>query len=231
MAIFRKIKISFWQDRYILKLPPLEKYFYLYLLTNSQTKQCGIYEIPVEVMKMETGLEEKEIYNHIDKFQKDGKIKFNKENSEIMIRNWLKHNHSRSMKIIKCAKEEIKNVKTKSFIEHYYTLCIEYGCSIDTVSKEEEEEEKEKEKEKENPEYEESDSQYHKSDIKEVLKAKELKPKKHEHDALKKHARNCFKEQGPDCRFKRNSRGLEEKCYICLAERKNWKKEITSEIK
>jgi len=224
MAIFRKIKISFWQDQYILKLSPEEKYFYIYILTNSQTKQCGIYEIPIEVMRMETGLDEKKIYDYINKFQDDGKTKFNKENSEIMIRNWVKHNYSKSNKIIQCIKDELKSVKTKEFIKDYHALCKEYGCSIDTLSKKEEEKEEkeEKEKEDEDEDNEESDMQYPKRNFKKRIRTEKLK--KDEYNPLKEHARRCFEEKGHDCRLKSTSMGLEEKCFICLAERKNWKR-------
>jgi hypothetical protein len=221
MTVFRKIKISFWQDRYILQLSPNETYFYIYLLTNSQTKQCGIYEIPIEVMKMEAKLKEEEIYKHLSKFQIDGKIEFNKENSEIMIRNWVKHNYSKSNKIIKCVEDELKSVKTKEFIKHYHTLCKEYGCSIDTLSKEEEEKEEKEEKEKKYAD-EESDIQSDNNNFKKTVKPEE--PKKDLFNPVKEHARRCFEEKGPDCRLKSTSRGLEEKCYVCLNERKNWKK-------
>lgn len=46
MAVFRQIHIDFWQDGFILDLTPEEKYFYLYLMTNSKTTQCGVYELP-----------------------------------------------------------------------------------------------------------------------------------------------------------------------------------------
>ncbi|MCL4418425.1 MAG: hypothetical protein M1365_17360 [Actinobacteria bacterium] len=90
MAVFRKIRIDFWQDRYILKLTSEEKYFFLYLLSNPHTRQSGIYEISTDIIAFETGLDEKKVSEYIQKFCKDGKIKFNKKNSEIMIINWLK---------------------------------------------------------------------------------------------------------------------------------------------
>ena len=34
---------------------PEEKYFYLYLLSNSRTTQCGCYELPCKVIEMQTG--------------------------------------------------------------------------------------------------------------------------------------------------------------------------------
>ena len=55
MAVYRQIQTTFWQDDFVLSLTPEEKYFYIYLFTNSKTKQCGIYELPIKVAEMETG--------------------------------------------------------------------------------------------------------------------------------------------------------------------------------
>ena len=45
MAIFRKVHTSFWSDTFISDLDKDKKLFYLYILTNERTTQCGIYEI------------------------------------------------------------------------------------------------------------------------------------------------------------------------------------------
>lgn len=215
MAVFRKIRIAFWQDRYVLALTPEEKYFFLYLLSNSHTKQCGIYEISIEIMKLETGLDEKKVFEHIGKFKKDGKIKFNKKNSEIMILNWLKNNPANSPKIAACIRDEIVNVKTKAFVELLYRLCIKYQYNIDTISQEEEGEEGEEEKE--------NSCQPIKS-LKNTKSDKVLKDSKNSKDnPLIKVAELCYKENGEDCRLKQNSKKLEEKCVVCMSEREKWK--------
>lgn len=41
MAKYRAIQVDFWEDGFVLDLTPEEKYFYLYLLSNSRTTQCG----------------------------------------------------------------------------------------------------------------------------------------------------------------------------------------------
>ncbi|RKH69918.1 DNA replication protein DnaD, partial [Corallococcus sp. AB032C] len=55
MAKFRQIHVDFWQDSFVIELTPEEKYFYLYLMTNSKTSQCGIYELPKKIIEMDTG--------------------------------------------------------------------------------------------------------------------------------------------------------------------------------
>ena len=51
MAVYRHIHIDYWQDGFVLDLTPEEKYFYIYLMTNSKTSQCGIYELPKRIIE------------------------------------------------------------------------------------------------------------------------------------------------------------------------------------
>jgi hypothetical protein len=55
VAIYRQVHVDFWQDGFVLDLTPEEKYFFLYLMTNSKTTQCGIYELPKRIIETETG--------------------------------------------------------------------------------------------------------------------------------------------------------------------------------
>nr|WP_155759228.1 DUF4132 domain-containing protein [Bacillus thuringiensis] len=55
MAVYRNVQVNFWQDEFILDLTPEERYFYIYLLTGTKTKQCGIYILPKRVAELETG--------------------------------------------------------------------------------------------------------------------------------------------------------------------------------
>ena len=44
MAMFRKVHTEFWTDPKVLEeMTPEDKYFMLYLLTNPNTTQIGIY--------------------------------------------------------------------------------------------------------------------------------------------------------------------------------------------
>lgn len=155
MAIYRQIHISFWQDNFVLSLTPEEKFFYLYLMTNSKTSQCGIYEIPEKVMILETGYNDETVNKLINKFIKYGKIEYNKKNKEIFLTNWAKYNNSTSPKIKCRIEKELKSVKTIEFVNKFNTLSIQYGYGIDTETQEEPEEEENKEPEENiNPEQE-----------------------------------------------------------------------------
>jgi len=150
MAVYRNVHISFWQDPFVLKLTPEEKYFYLYLMTNSKTKQCGIYEIPKSIMNFETGYNLETVDKLLKKFIKYKKIIYDEATNEMMLVNWLKYNYSKSPKVVTCINKEIKNVKSNTLLEELHRVSIEYGYTMDTEpNREREEEEKEKEEEKE----------------------------------------------------------------------------------
>ena len=55
MAVFRKVHVSFWSDSWISSLTVEQRYFYLYILTNEKTTQCGIYEITKKQIAFDTG--------------------------------------------------------------------------------------------------------------------------------------------------------------------------------
>lgn len=149
---FRKINVSFWQDSFVLEeLTPEDKYFYLYLMTNSKTNQLGCFSIPIKVIELETGYCRESILKLLDRFCNTyNKILYCKETSEILILNWGKYNWSKSPKVLSCILSDLKNVKNTEFKRFLVNLLLEKGYSIDTVSIEYgEEKEKEEEKEEE----------------------------------------------------------------------------------
>lgn len=137
MAAFRKISVTFWSDSFIGDLTPEQKYFYLYLMTNDKTTQCGIYETSIRKICFDTGYNSETVLKLLDFFQEKNKIRFSKETNEIALLNWVKFNDSNSPKVLSCVEKELKNVKNRVLIQYLY--------SMDTESQEEEEEEKEEE--------------------------------------------------------------------------------------
>ena len=129
MAIYRQVHISFWQDSWVEDLSPEEKYFYLYLLTNSQTKQCGCYEIGKKIMMFETGLTSNKIEKLLKKFIKEKKIEYNPDTKEVLMRNWLKYNSFKSPKVRTCIMKELEEVKHKPFRD--YILAFMEGNGAD----------------------------------------------------------------------------------------------------
>ena len=138
MAVYRQIQTSYWQDDFILNLTPEEKYFYLFLLTNSKTKQCGIYQLPIQVIVFETGYNQETVEKLLKRFIDYGKIVYSTRTREIGIINWRKYNPMESPKTKTCVLKELKEVKDNTLINKIYP--------IQGVSQKEEEQEEEKEK-------------------------------------------------------------------------------------
>lgn len=141
MAIFRKIHTSFWSDSFVSDLDKDKKLFYIYLLTNERTKQCGVYEITKKQIAYDLGYSIDTVSKLIQYFIKTKKIKYNEETKELAIGNWLKYNNSTSIKVQTCINNEFLKVKDR--------VLIEYVNSIDTHLQEEQEEEKEQEEQQE----------------------------------------------------------------------------------
>ena len=116
---YRPIDTNFWTDPYIIELSFKEKSFYLYLLTNINTKQCGIYQISFKQIQFETGLSVEQIIVFIEKFTQDKKIAYSKNTSEIALLNWKKYNENKSWKSFEKVRKELNNVKNK-----YLTLFL-----------------------------------------------------------------------------------------------------------
>ncbi|MED4455934.1 DnaD domain protein [Metabacillus fastidiosus] len=149
MAKYRQVHVEFWQDGFVLDLTPEEKYFYIYLMTNSKTSQCGIYELPKRIIETETGYNRETVEKLLQRFVDYGKIKYNDKSKEIMIVNWVKYNAIRSPKVLACIKKELETVKNIEFIKDFIALCKQYEYPIDTLSIDYgEEEEKEQQQEK-----------------------------------------------------------------------------------
>jgi len=122
MAIFRKIHTSFWGDPYISGLTPEQKYFYLYLLTNERTRQCGIYEISKRQICYDTGYNIDTVSKILDFFILGEKVRFNPDTNEIAIKNWGKYNSSESPQVKACINQELTKIKDKVLIEYVYSI-------------------------------------------------------------------------------------------------------------
>lgn len=141
MSVYRQVHVSFWQDSFVLDLTPEEKYFYVYLMTNSKTSQIGIYELPKRVLELETGYNRETVDKLLCRFVEYGKIMYNEETREIMLLNWAKHNWNNSPKVVKRVEKELAGVKHIPFVEVYLrtvdtikvdTVSIQYTRAMDT---------------------------------------------------------------------------------------------------
>ena len=85
MAKYRQLYTEFWSDSFVLELTSEEKLFYLYLLTNNKTSQCGIYELSKKFIEMETSLTREAVEKLINRFCDYNKILYCDNTKEIMV--------------------------------------------------------------------------------------------------------------------------------------------------
>ena len=133
MAKYRQLHTQFWSDGFVLDLTPEEKYFYLYLMSNSKTSQCGVYELPLRVIEMETGYNRETVIKLIERFKDYNKIEYCEKTKEIMIFNWVKYNMPNNANCIKCVNKELKNIKNEQFIKILYLNYCELGLDIEKL--------------------------------------------------------------------------------------------------
>ena len=158
LARFRMVHTLFWDDpKVVEEMTPEDKLFFLYLLTNSNTTQIGIYQITKKQMAFDIGYSIESINSLLDRFIKHHKlVQYNQETREIAIKNWGKYNLNRGGKPMEdCVRSELLQVKDENLIP-YVAERIEnsklkglYDTYNDTLTISVQEEEKEEEKEEE----------------------------------------------------------------------------------
>jgi hypothetical protein len=92
MAKFRMVQTDFWRNPNVSEeMSPEDKLFYLYLLTNPNTTQIGIYRITMKQMAYELGYSIESVQSLMDRFIKHYKvIRYNPETRELAIKCWGK---------------------------------------------------------------------------------------------------------------------------------------------
>lgn len=124
MGLYRAFNPRFWTDNDVEDcLNSEERYVYLYLITNPTANLCGCYQLSLRRMAYETALDSAEkVKNILLSLEQKGFIKFNLENSEILMLHWAKNNWTSSEKLDKPIFEEILKIKTREFKEIVYKI-------------------------------------------------------------------------------------------------------------
>jgi DnaD/phage-associated family protein len=134
MSSIRFLQTDFWRDDFFLELSPEDKYFYLYLLTNDVSSQCGIYNFIPKLAAVELGYSEDTVMVLINRFVGYGKIFFNEKNKEVMIINWYKFNLNINNKNTRvCMNTCLKKVKTVAFIRQFYKFCMQKSDNVEFI--------------------------------------------------------------------------------------------------
>lgn len=117
---YRVIQQSLWTDEKVMDSYSCEdKYFWLYILTNPQTNQLGIYKLPVKLAAFQLGYSIEQVIVLLDRFDKVlHQIKYNRETQEIAIGNFLYHSVVKGGKpVLDCAIKDMQSIKDTTLID------------------------------------------------------------------------------------------------------------------
>lgn len=130
MSKNRYINTKFWSDPFIVELNSLDRYLFLYLLTNEHTNICGVYELSWKVMARETGIDDEMLQNIFKRLE--GKIFY--IDGWIFIKNFFKH-QADNESVRKGIEISMKNVPAKILakISDINTACDSMGTACDSL--------------------------------------------------------------------------------------------------
>ena len=106
MAKTRMVNTRFWSDIFVQSLNPLEKYLFLYFLTNEHTNIAGVYELSMKTVSFETGIPLKQIDALTPSLK--GKIHF--IDGWVYIKNFQNHQKTSSKQVMKGIDAELNKV-------------------------------------------------------------------------------------------------------------------------
>lgn len=122
MAKQRYVNTKFWSDTFISELNPLDRYLFLYFLTNEHTNIAGVYELPLKTIAFETGIELDMLKKMLKRLT--GKVMF--IDGWVCIKNFQKHQSTESEKVKRGIEIEMSKIPEK------IRKKIDYGYPIDT---------------------------------------------------------------------------------------------------
>ena len=121
MALYRHVYLKFWKDDKVMELFSVEeKLLFLFLLTNPNTTQIGVYKILPKEIAFMTGFEEEEVSIMLELFEKEYKlIKYNKFTHEIAIVHWARYNLNKAggKPMMDCISSELSRVEDVSLLQ------------------------------------------------------------------------------------------------------------------
>lgn len=128
MEVFTRIERSYWQDEFILELTPEQKFFYLYLMSNSRVNTLGAYVFPLTMSTMELGYNRETVLKLLEHFAQVGKIIWDESTKEVFLLNWPKRNWNRKTATLRALKKDIDGLKSPILRE-------KVGLLLDAFSK------------------------------------------------------------------------------------------------
>lgn len=112
MEVFTKVERGYWQDEFILELTPEQKFFYLYLMSNSKVNTLGAYVFPLTMSTVELGYNKETVLKLLDHFAQVGKIIWDETTKEVFLLNWPKRNWNKRTATLRALKKDFDALKS-----------------------------------------------------------------------------------------------------------------------
>lgn len=112
MEVFTKVERGYWQDEFILELTPEQKFFYLYLMSNSKVNTLGAYVFPMTMSTLELGYNRDTVKKLLDHFVEAGKIMYDETTNEVFLLNWPKRNWNKRTATLRALKKDVDALKS-----------------------------------------------------------------------------------------------------------------------
>lgn len=110
MAKKRYVDTRFWHDSFIREhLNPLDRYLFLYFLTNDKTSICGVYELPMSMVSSETGIEKEMLLKMFRRLK--GRVDY--VDGWVAIKNFQKYQATSNPKIKTAIDSELSQIPSK----------------------------------------------------------------------------------------------------------------------
>lgn len=112
----KNISTGFWESPRTEAFTAMDRYLYLYLITNAHANLCCCYEISLMVIARETMLDLQAVQEGMERLDKTHfVVKYDDATKTVLIINGLRHTYTCSPKMEKRLRQEIFHVKNTLF--------------------------------------------------------------------------------------------------------------------
>lgn len=124
---YSKIQRNFWETDEAREMTPEEKYFWMYLQTNSNANTLGCYAFRMRKAIDETGYNKETIEKLLDRMQKLNRIISDKSTGEIYLMRWNEMNWNKQTQTMRAITADLKEIQSKMLKEMLKTMLLRNG--------------------------------------------------------------------------------------------------------
>ena len=112
----RPINTGFWTSPKMEHFTSMDRFLFLYLMTNPHASLCGCYEISLRLIAHETGLGTRDVREGVKRLEKvHHVVTYDEQTKTVLIENGLRQFYTSSAKLEKRLRKEIGAVKRPGF--------------------------------------------------------------------------------------------------------------------